>query len=446
MDAPLVLRDLVEASKGPTCSPFDPREPYRDSLVRAAFKLQASFNTDFDKLYRGLNGESSDWLRTLEDSFGDDIEKDSFFVQTGFPPCRLRGEGLRFRVELPQWLTNHDLLQVYHDLEKVGCVGAFESRDGVYEMLHLADGQQQGAVINEDDCFLARWFAAWLRGLCQGRQAEVAFTMKAVLAPGPGQEQNFMPRTEAKSFIRTCEEVADTFVVLLDHFRQDRSCRDKSCIDRIFRQAAAFVANINGCIYVAETGTNLHAAVLAIQNAAEAGKFKIMRMKNGFVNHAATEAGYRELTIWLELAEHLLVEVQLHLKVFFDGWHFLQLPVDFCKCLLDWPHLAFLIRSLQQQQEAEGNDARRQQEQARIQSEEEERRRAEEEEHAERHRMDEQRERYRLRVEQIKKQKARGFSVASLVEEGFSLQEFSMVASAMKSQDACSRADLTKLT
>eukprot|EP00927_Polykrikos_kofoidii_P038461 TRINITY_DN32801_c0_g1_i1.p1 TRINITY_DN32801_c0_g1~~TRINITY_DN32801_c0_g1_i1.p1 ORF type:complete len:891 (-),score=155.01 TRINITY_DN32801_c0_g1_i1:78-2690(-) len=409
------LESILRASKGPRCQELDPRQPYRTEMFRAALSLQASCETARVNAYQALDERSVQWLEGRASFQAEDITEGT--------------DGLRFRVQPPEWLESHDLGQVYEDLLSVGSVGAFDSYDGVYEMLQLADAGDDQFVVMEDDCFLARWFAAWLRGLCQVSQVQLICDVQDVLGPKALHDSNFFTRPVAKSFSRICNQVSEIFA------KQRGELPQKSSAQAFFRQAAAYVVDINACTFVVDSVDELNSALVSIDEAQAAGRLQIRRAVNGCSHHE--QVGFatttrQGLTLWLEVGRLMLVELHLQLRSFFNEVPFQRLTHRLLDGRFDWPHLRSVTEGLLQRLQSELAAERGRRDEEERGRKEEERRRAEEEEEELRRSLREEEERKRLRREQIRQGKASGKTVAELVEAGFLISEISLVSSSLK--------------
>eukprot|EP00746_Dinoflagellata_sp_MGD_P066942 gnl/MRDRNA2_/MRDRNA2_27666_c0_seq1.p1 gnl/MRDRNA2_/MRDRNA2_27666_c0~~gnl/MRDRNA2_/MRDRNA2_27666_c0_seq1.p1 ORF type:complete len:1022 (+),score=266.46 gnl/MRDRNA2_/MRDRNA2_27666_c0_seq1:47-3112(+) len=347
--APDILRKLLQATRGPFSNHFDPRLPYREELMFAAWRLQETSATALHGIYEGLTGEAAEWAKNAEDVLTEEVKQDEFLTKVCIEPEKLWGKGLHFGVTPPSWLAEPDLTQVMADLRQVGMVGAFDGHSDVYEMLQLADNQFQqhglsaSFIISEQDCVIARWFAAWLRGVCQQHQDSVARAVQELLGSAVVPGENFFSRTEAKGFKRICERLQEIFQEFLEMLKEVPTDVNVATMDfkMLMQQAAAFITDINGCTFIASTIDDAQAAFSRLTNS----KAKLQRTKNGFLGSRNSASGYRDMKLFVELpGEHrLLVEVQIILRSYFNEKHFMHLPYELFRGSLDWSHLSSLI-------------------------------------------------------------------------------------------------------
>eukprot|EP00931_Biecheleriopsis_adriatica_P090794 TRINITY_DN6471_c0_g2_i1.p1 TRINITY_DN6471_c0_g2~~TRINITY_DN6471_c0_g2_i1.p1 ORF type:complete len:646 (+),score=94.95 TRINITY_DN6471_c0_g2_i1:72-1940(+) len=354
-----LLRQLLEASKGPKISGFDPREPYRSKLVLAAGLLQDRSNRILDKAYKGFSGDAADWLKSEERNFvASDINHDPLIEQAGLKSQDLWGKGLRFRIDPPAWLVAPDFAEIHKDLSKarmISCVA-----DMVRIVQHACEelrvqrekkSSTQAALesFDQNRVMMAVFYAAWLRGKCQEQQMEISKAIRSALGAYAAVGETFFSRKDAKGLTRISErliEVFDEYVNALKEVRlsikgqieADES--NQHYVEDLLLHSAAFITDINGCTYVAQDLFEIQRAVDSLWK--QFGDKKgggIRRIKNGFDGN--NQKPYRDLKVWLEipLSVPCLTETIILEKTWWSEKLVMHLPYELFRNSFDWHHL-----------------------------------------------------------------------------------------------------------
>lgn len=456
------LGQLLHASRGPRCPPFDPREPYRLDLLARLLRLQTQARAALDDKHKSLERRSdpdSRWLVSFPDVTAEDIAEEPSIVASSLSAEDLPERGLRYRGEVPGWLrSDYDLGQVYADLQEVGSIDAFHRGDGAYDMLRLAEARAGGSLaVAEDDCFLAQWFAAWLRGLCQARQGSTLLALRSALGLPAEGPRSWQTQSSLKPKARLFERLSELFAQLTAQLGENQAgvASNEGARD-LLRQAAAFVVDMNVFIFVADDVEQLHAVVLSLQRAADAEHITLRRLCKAFTEGADPEDDYgkayaciptAEVYAWVELQDSMLVELRFQLSAHVADQFLGELTLDIFHGQYDWPHLLLVIRAslkrlqdeeLQQRAQQQDEELRRRQEQE--EAEAEERRRIEEEERLKREAELAKQEEARRRANYVKQQKALGVPAADLLAQGYRVEEIRNVASELKNADLTKKA------
>lgn len=363
-DATPVARALLEATRGPRNEKLDPRRPYREDLQRCMLRLQERSARELSAVYMRLQeqgGEEVGELLAIPSS--ETAQPSSDWETLGLRPR------LRMPVEPPRWHEDHDMKAAFLDLQKVNMVGQVNERDSAYDLIILGKtiATDHGPHVTEEDVLSASWLAAWIRGVCQSQLEQVSLTVRDAL--GPSCNGTLKCRREAKGFPRTCEKMMEEIAELVDEFSGARLRGAAGPPDHrahaMLRSASRFVVDILGCGFIAESAGDLLQAYRQLLCASESdiqtgdrARIRgIRRTKNSFPPNYPTNAGYRDLKVWLEIecpddagvAPHLLVEVQLLLEEMFREKHWAHLPYEAMRGSMDWPHLGASWRVAQEE-------------------------------------------------------------------------------------------------
>lgn len=351
-----LLRELLLASKGPCVlgnvsknrEPFDPREPYRKTLFVAISRLRNKVKAHLNQMFEEKTvGPAGDWLKAQEDFVAEDIQHDSLLADAGLNPKELWSKGIRFRISEPEWVAKSFRLDhIYKDLQEVGMVGALRSQDGVHDLLEMAKSSIEDPKIriDEQDCFVARWFGAWLRGCCQKRQTDIARAIQQLVGlPEDSGSKRFFAREAAKEFPRICEKTCEIFQKFLEKMNSESRTLDitDSSAKRLLRWSAGFITDINGCTYVAQSVEDLQRVatkILADCCNVDGSGPKLRQVKNGFHKDKSSPSGYRDMKFLVEDGD-MLVEVQLLLDFMYLEKELMHVPYEFFRGSFDWPHL-----------------------------------------------------------------------------------------------------------
>lgn len=194
-----LAKGLLAATKGPKQPGLDPRQPFRVELLQTVKEMEVSTGNLMAELYGKLPcNTDTEWLLSMPSSLNPDTSS-QLCKKLGIAPR------LQMRVEPPEWLVSGDTKQAFDDLLRLGLVGKTERRDAAYDLLCLAGVATQA----EDNLVLARWFGAWLRGVCQQQQGTLYEAVRKSFSILAQQEGSFTTRKEAKSFERIWEKMRE---------------------------------------------------------------------------------------------------------------------------------------------------------------------------------------------------------------------------------------------
>eukprot|EP00746_Dinoflagellata_sp_MGD_P147825 gnl/MRDRNA2_/MRDRNA2_80137_c1_seq1.p1 gnl/MRDRNA2_/MRDRNA2_80137_c1~~gnl/MRDRNA2_/MRDRNA2_80137_c1_seq1.p1 ORF type:complete len:1291 (+),score=291.04 gnl/MRDRNA2_/MRDRNA2_80137_c1_seq1:319-3873(+) len=339
-----LIGDLLKASKGPCVKEFDPRQPYREEFMVEAWHLREKLASENNDAYDELRGDCADWVKKIEDFLAQEVKEDEELTELHIKPETLWGQGLHFNMSVPSWVQNFDMKKVKEDLQKVNMVKV--THDTAYDLLQLAIVQDHlndnhEFALNEQDALIARWFGAWLRGVCQEHQKDVVQKMQELLGPIAVLGKTFEARVEAKRFERICERLQELWPEFLKKFEEleregQLSLFDMAKAKMMLRQAASFITDINGCTFIATTLEDVKHAVEGFQKSG-----CLRRMKNGFHTKSKVHSGYRDIKLIVEseCGVQLIVEVQILLESFYKRKKFMHLPYEIFRGSFDWFHL-----------------------------------------------------------------------------------------------------------
>lgn len=289
------VKALLHATKGPRT--LDARQPYRAELTRYMAQLQLQSQRVLEDFYDGLSGVAASELRGIPSGLHPELVPDPLVKKTGIQQslrmdydlsCAEGHAGERvsstmgaarvMKLEPPPWVFSNkpaeNKREVLEDLMSVGMI----ENDGheAFQLVRLAVGGLSYKEGDSDYHFQTlHWYAAWLRGTCQVNQGYIKDRMMEALgALGPvegykGQTGNISFRREAKGFPRICEKTWERMAEIRQELQEIRE-RDSNqfTADEQFKilmsQTAAYICDIAGCTFIAESPEELLAAFGAL--------------------------------------------------------------------------------------------------------------------------------------------------------------------------------------
>lgn len=355
-----LTRMLLEASRGPNHASLDPREPYRKTLLAATEQLEAKSAEGYAAVCRmeqNAYPEEYAKLQSVRSYFPgkEAVTPDSIWKQLGLEP------ELRHDLQIPSWISNPDLDSVFKDLQTVGAVGQSTHGDAAYDLLQLAYADQDADAmlqLDKGELAIARWHAAWVRGMFQGHLKHVTEAIESACLPKqpptpfcsklceklvsiltgrtkvkgvgdgcqddlktesqvvqytreglPGPEK-LCHREEGKSLIRICEKVVD--ILKKWGTKLEESCAgdtEPELAKNFLMTSSTFVLDILGSTFIADSTSELVEVYERLTKIKRIGNHSkgvaelvgVPGVFNGFASDFQPKGGYRDIKLWIEV-------------------------------------------------------------------------------------------------------------------------------------------------
>eukprot|EP00928_Gymnodinium_smaydae_P077458 TRINITY_DN6080_c0_g4_i1.p1 TRINITY_DN6080_c0_g4~~TRINITY_DN6080_c0_g4_i1.p1 ORF type:complete len:2276 (-),score=635.73 TRINITY_DN6080_c0_g4_i1:79-5922(-) len=323
---------LLLATKGPSSLKFDPREPFRGRLAELTVEVEESCRRQLDTSFREFVDRpenSAQWIADEPDDPAPDY-RDSRWPGLDLAPRP------RWVLPPPGWLLDSepDLKAVFQGLKDVNALST-STRDFVYEMMRMSNafGQGQATGITHT---LARWYAAWLQGVCQQTQ-HVAYQAVKSSMPQTMSECDKCPVKGVPEIFEALEDLAAEFQHLAA--KPGRTADKERELAAIQRHLANFVCDM---LCVNCTAENAECLKEMLSQVHDSAKLKVFGSKNCFAPSVddISELKYR-FKLWVECdvpdRGSVLAEVRLNLKAFSSKQRLRTILADVSTGRYDWP-------------------------------------------------------------------------------------------------------------
>lgn len=371
-----VTKGLLMATKGPLRSGFDPREPYRAELRGLVDSMRARTVQTLQEVFKAAKATEPDAVEQVQQFPRDALH--GIDMSSAKPRLRMdsalvvQGRTVAEPLAPPPWVLGRYLDHAaWEDLRRSGSVKA------TTDLVNISNlgGPLVVEGMTPERVSFSRLHAAWLRGFCNERQADLAKQMVAILglhgdalagtmkAVGDTTVRSFRTRPEAKGLPRIVEKM---FEALMEEASVPQSAAllaastppaqaDKP-VQKALRELltpACYVCDINGAELVVDSFADLAAIYKALRSQTlDEHPFQVVRTKNGFSDEILqrdidTKGGYRDLKLWVSVrvgATPLVTELQLHIRQFYELKEVMHLPYECSRGSFDHSHLLWLWR------------------------------------------------------------------------------------------------------
>lgn len=368
-------RGLLKATMGPGRQNFDPREPYRDDIVRLVQHLQGRTGARLGETLRSLEEAEPAFAEELTGVVPanalHDLEIGGAAARAAVPRLRLDAH-LKLEMEdvttlsTPEWVLDQYLdMDIVNILKTAGCIE--KSRD----LVSLAATHMGGKSLSLERLRFAHLHAAWMWAACGPHlEAANALVRRVLGLPDGGlvfpckgvcdlMVRTFRARSEPKGLPRVLEKTTEALdeevvqgrsqAVLELEPRPSFEANDLDDDDQMALKElltpACYVCDIQGAEVAVTTIKDLvilyrHLRKLTL---AEHG-CQVVRTKNAFSKDAGEAAGgYKDLKVWLMLnvgGSSTMFELQVHLHAFHELKKYMHVSYECYRGSFDHPHLA----------------------------------------------------------------------------------------------------------